>query len=465
MLTVLTFLVSATLTLLPVALGASGAWSLASPLPWGRSDLTATVIGPHVYLAGGCDGAQKCSNGLCICSSYTNDFTTFTPSTNKYTTRAPMPRPRYRHLACPMGDDAILMMGGRTITDDPATTDAVMTIMDHFNATTGNWTTLTTAYPTAVLGSDNSCSNFGTTVYVFGGYNRDYTVSYASTYSFTITPGTKGLEGVFKALTPMPMGIGDFSSVAFPATLPPLAPAPPSIHVYGGYTANLVPADDWYCKPLTVHFVYTPSTNTWTTAAPMPFPLAEKDDGVVVGGKIFSVGGESKRIAKGCSDTDIVALREVWSWDPAKPGEWGNETWLPSSVMRFASAPFPMPTTSASGAPTTTTFLYVFGGQKDLINGDTLPLSSVVYVYNPSPTPTPAPASPSGSSAASSSPTFTPEILAMGIVVTFVLTCLLGLVLYRTGLLGCRRGGPSKAFLSSGGGGTNSSHSELESNA
>lgn len=452
----LTLLVS---SLLPVAFGANGAWKIATPLPWGRSDLTATSIGPNIYLGGGCDGAQKCNDpipGLCMCSSYTNDFTAYNPSTDKYTSVVPMPRPRYRHLACPLGDDAVLMMGGRTISD------AIIAPMDSFNATTGNWTTLTTTYPTSLLGSDNSCSNFGATIYVFGGYNHDYTVSYSSTYSFTITPGTKGLGGVFKALTPMPLplGLGDFSSVALPASLPTLPAA--TIHVYGGYNANATD-DSWTCKPLTTHLVYTPSTDTWASGTPMPRALAEKDDGVVVGGKIFSVGGESKRKASGCIDTDIVALRDVWSWDPAAPGAWGNETWLPASVMRFASAPVTLHTVSASGAHTIETYLYVFGGQKDLINGDTLPLSSIVYVYDPSPTPTPTPASSTGGGG-SGAPTFSSGILATGIVVTFVLTCLLFFCLYRTGLLkcccGCRRGGPSKDLLSSGSS-SSSSHVEL----
>jgi len=252
----------------------------------------------------------------------------------------------------------MLIMGGRNVVDD-----SIITELDLYNATTNKWITLTAvSFPTSLLGTDNSCSSLGGTSYIFGGYNSDYSVSYGSMASFKLF--SNGLSGAFTSLATMPRGIGDFSSVILGS----------KIYVYGGYSTVYTPANpDWTCKPLTSLYIYDITSNSWQTGSDLPFPLAEKDDGVVIGGRIFSIGGETKRITSGCIDTDIVALKNVFAYNPVM-GTWSNETWLPSSIMRFASAEY-------GGS------IYVFGGQMDIIDSNTLPLSYKVWQYNPFPVP------------------------------------------------------------------------------
>ena len=318
-------------------------WSAIAPLPFSRSDHTATTVGGLIYIAGGCNGAQNCAAGVCACSSFTADVTAYSPARNTYTPVAPMPTPRYRHLACSLGA-VIYIFGGRDLT-----TDAIITSVDAYNTSSATWSTLATAYPSE-LGSDNSCSTMGEAIYVFGGYSPDYSASLATIYSFS--PATVSWTRMAGSLS---QGRGDFASVALGS----------SIYIYGGYA---VPD---FCRPLDSTEVYTPATDSITPGPALPTRLAEKDDGVVVNGAIVSFGGETKSTWPSCDDTKITPLRGVYSLMPAAGAVWANETQLPDSRMRFAAA-------EAGGTA------YVFGGQGPLM-GTSLPIlySALSYVAPP----------------------------------------------------------------------------------
>ena len=94
--------------------GYSG-FSTDSPMPFGRSDMTANSIGmdygdgyaERIYLMGGCIQDQQCyyynssdiSAGVgCICPEITNACTYFDPLQETWHDCAPIPRNRYRHV-------------------------------------------------------------------------------------------------------------------------------------------------------------------------------------------------------------------------------------------------------------------------------------------------------------------------------------------------------------------------------
>jgi hypothetical protein len=358
----LALLALAAAALLPAA--RAQAWGVSTPLPFARSDHTATALGGSIFIAGGCDGAQKCvggSRGTCSCSSASRNLVAFTPANASYSPRAPLLQPRYRHLACPLGDaSGLVLFGGRTLTPaTPATGDAIITAIDVYTAATNAWTQLGVAYP-ADLGSDNSCTTaLDGRIYVMGGYTPDYAVSTRLMYALTLG-GANG--GSFALMAPMPLGLGDFSSALVPAT--------GNIHVMGGYTTEEGPY--WYCRPTPSHFVYSPRTNTWAAGPPLPVAMGEKDDAVLLGGRLFTMGGESKSRTSECYDTDILVLTGVRSYDPAA-NAWRNETSLPYGAMRLASA-------EVGGVA------YLFGGQGALIDDlDTNPLKYSVLTFTLAP--------------------------------------------------------------------------------
>ena len=336
----------------PSSTGSS--WAATAPMPFGRSDETATAMGSVIYLAGGCNGAQNCA-GYCSCSSYTADVQVFDTIANTYTVAPPMPVPRYRHIACAVAD-TIYFFGGRT-----QDTDSIITRIDAFNTTAQTWSTLTSQYP-ADLGSDNSCTTMGSVVYISGGYNSDYSVSWNTTYAFSPSAAPGGNWTRLRGQ--MVWGRGDFSSVGLNGL----------IHVYGGYTV----AD--FCAPIPTHEVYNPLNDSWYALASMWDNIAEKDDGLAIGGLIYSFGGEKKKVLSGCSDTDITPVTDVMSFDPAT-NAWANVTLLPDPRMRFAAA--------AVGST-----VWLFGGQGPVVDGNMIPILTSTYCFfvygNPAGTGTPS---------------------------------------------------------------------------
>jgi hypothetical protein len=195
-----------------------------------------------------------------------------------------------------------------------------------------------------------------------GGYSSYYDISYNSTFAFSpVTKTWTRLGGTLRT------GRGDFTGTDLNGL----------IYVYGGYSS----AD--FCVPLATTEVYSPANDSWTPGPNLPVNSAEKDDGVVVDGSIFAIGGETKRVAVGCTDPDIVPLRGVYSYKPgAASSGWVNETYLPDGRMRFAAA--------ESGG-----IVYVIGGQGlPIDDGAEIPLIYTVLAYAvPSPSPSPAPGS------------------------------------------------------------------------
>jgi len=319
------------------------------------------VAGGIVYLAGGCVGAQQCVDGFCFCPAYTTDLQAFDPATGAYSTLPAMPRPRYRHIACAVGA-SIVYLGGRSLPDDE-----IIAEVDVYDTLAREWSTLPppAAYPPPAgdLGSDNSCTTVGDLILVFGGYNAAYNVTFDSTYAFDLRapqPWTRR-AGV------LALGRGDFASVALNGL----------VHVYGGYSCS-TPAGCDFCRPLAAHEAYDPTADAWAPRAPLPLPLAEKDDGVVLGGLMYVIGGETKAVPVDCIDTDIVALTGVHEYDPAADA-WAAGPPLPAPRMRFA-------TVEAAGAG------LAFGGQGwPLVDGVEISLLYSALALAPGAAPAPAP--------------------------------------------------------------------------
>ena len=357
--------------LLPRASLALGSFRELAPLPFARSDHTATAMPDGlIYLIGGCDGAQTCdasggrASSFCKCTSFTRNVAVYDAARDDYLNASaappPMSVPRYRHLACAVRD-LIVVFGGRDLA-----TDALITQVDAFNVTSRLWlpTGQLAPYP-AGLGSDNSCSTVGDLIYVFGGYTQNYSVTLASAFSFAPLSGPAGVWTQLPAS--LLKGRGDFASVAT---------ADGKVHIYGGYA---VPD---FCSPLALHEVFDPAAMTFTAAPPLPAGLAEKDDGVDLGGVLLSIGGETKSVATGCGDIDITPLRSFYAFSGAN---WTSIATLPDARMRFASA-------ELGGT------VYTFGGQGELVDaGSDFPFLPILYsafsfTLNNAPAAPPAPA-------------------------------------------------------------------------
>ena len=266
----------------------------------------------------------------------------YVPLNDTYISLAPMPAARYRHISCNIGS-TLYYFGGRVLG-----VDTIIKSVISFDTVTRQWATIVGSYPSD-LGSDNSCSTVGDTIYVMGGYNANYDVAFKTTYAFkpsalTIWTPKSGVLSI---------GRGDFASVSIGG----------KIYAYGGYVSSD------FCKPLRSVEVYDPTLDTWTATTSLYSGLAQKDDGVVIGGVFLSIGGETKSKSVGCVDTDILPLKPCYSFNPVTKF-WSNETTLPDARMRFAA-------TSSNDVA------YVFGGQGPIVNGNKNPILYSAYSYIP----------------------------------------------------------------------------------
>ena len=200
------------------------------------------------------------------------------------------------------------------------------------------------------MDSDHAVSDHATVVrdgkiYVFGGYNDDY--SEVKTRTFSIDTRA---SGAIEELASMPTKRGDLSAVYYN---------------HGGYDhafliGGFTDANN-YCAPLATVEVYNFNSKTWDVATTTNDLDNERGDkvAVVLDGKILAIGGEDKH-EDTCDGVDLdpftqgtVVVDEIESWDPRSAAGWQDETDLPE--IRFRSA---------GAVDERSNTLYFFGGQK-----------------------------------------------------------------------------------------------------
>lgn len=169
-------------------------------LPKPLSDMTATYLPStsKIYIVGGCDSAKgneraSFDQTLFMCTSISSSAYMFDPSQGIIKTMADMPRERYRHTASNV-DGKIWVVGGRDVDDN------IIREVDVYDPNTDKWSTPTTL-PENRITSDLGSFSYGNSLYLVGGYDKNYTAS-----SETLKLNTESLEYKNMAKTQMPRG-------------------------------------------------------------------------------------------------------------------------------------------------------------------------------------------------------------------------------------------------------------------
>jgi len=316
-------------------------WIARAPLPFPRSDMTATAVetdtSSEIFVIGGCSKDQiwLADAGMYICPEITNKCTVFTPADNQHAVCEPAPRARYRHAAA-LVNGSVWLVGGRDIND------AIVQEVDVYNVKTKQWSTpLTLAEATSDLAAFESNG----VLFMLGGYEADYTASdkmwKLNTNSAVLVP---------QASTPLLEGRGDIHAAHTDSN---------TVFVSGGFTH-----EDGFCSPHASVEQYKINQGEWTKVASLSSGRGDKS---LVGleGRLFAIAGESK---VNCSQTVPVDVVEVY--DPLHD-EWVAETKLESPTFRFVGA-----------AAERFSSLYIFGGQKYLNKScNCYPVESEVWSY------------------------------------------------------------------------------------
>lgn len=316
------------LMLLASTLGSS-TWHLRKPMPVSRSDMTATSIGEHIIVTGGCDSSQVCPStaDFCYCTSITNKVHSYKPEDNNWEVLAPLPSPRFRHGAAAVGNNKLYVFGGRDLSDN------IITSVDVYDVKSKSWSTLPDAWTQAT--SDLVGLSVGNIVYAVGGYAQDYS-SLQTTYTLdtTATPLKFTLSSV---VPPMASERGDACGVASEDG---------KLYMYGGFT------DLNFCSPLGTMEVFDTKNPQagWQSKVSLHQPRGDSGCGFAHG-VFHALGGEQKDNTTGCSKYS-VPIQDVESYD-SDTNSWKEEAPLPDVRFRFAYA-------------THKSTFYLFGGQTEL---------------------------------------------------------------------------------------------------
>lgn len=300
-------------------------WKTMEPLPFARSDMTATVSkatgDDQIYLVGGCSKDQGFNTdaNMYMCPELTNKCTIFIPADNKHVDCAPAPRERYRHAAANI-EGKIWVVGGRTLADD------LIPEIDVYDPVTDTWTT-PYVWPNAT--SDLAAFAQDASLFLVGGYTASYD---AVPLMWEIDTSAVILTAV--PATPLLQGRGDIAAAHSGRN---------TVYLTGGFHH-----DDW-CSPLDSAERYNTTSKTWEAIASLSLGRGDKSL-VGLDENLFAIGGE--HMNGDCTKNVPVDYVEVYD---VEHNTWKVETQLSEKRFRFVAA-----------ADEKAQSIYVFGGQKYL---------------------------------------------------------------------------------------------------
>lgn len=302
-------------------------WVAKAPLPFPRSDMTATTVivngTSNVFVIGGCTKDQGWVDdygGFYACPEITDKCTVYDPVTNTHKVCPAAPRQRYRHAAAAV-NGSIWLVGGRAVDD------SIVQEVDVYNPTTQTWST---PFVWAGATSDLAAFENDGDLYFIGGYEgSDYT---ASDKMWKLATNSQQLTLV--AAPSLQSGRGDISAAHTDKD---------TVYVSGGFTH-----EDGFCKPHASVEKFDIATQSWSAVSSLSGGRGDKS---LIGlkGNLFAIGGETK---DNCTTTVAVDVVEVY--DPAHD-TWAVETKIQSPTFRFVGA-----------AADEFDALYIFGGQSYL---------------------------------------------------------------------------------------------------
>lgn len=227
-------------------------WQLASPLPVALNHTMAASVGGRLYVIGG----QRDAGGA---GPFVDSVYEFDPAAAVWTSRAPMPTARGGGAAAVV-DGKIYVAGGRP----PRGNDFAA-----YDPATDRWTVLP---PLPTQRNHLGAAAVDGKVFVVGGRFGAGFESERTDRIEVFDPAT----GAWSAGAPMPRPRGGVN----------VAEAHGCVHVFGGEGDDQSPSGVF-----PDHDVYDPTSNTWTSRAPMPVPVHGVTGAVFANGLIYLPGG------------------------------------------------------------------------------------------------------------------------------------------------------------------------------
>ena len=275
-------------------------WITRASLPTARKELAAGTASGQLYAIGGVTAA----------GTVLTTVQAYNASTNTWTTKPPLPAPRWRTNGTATINGILYLAGGV----GPTTPGHTKTLYV-YNSLTSSWSTKASMPIAGGCGGSGAISGI---VYVLVGCDA-------------LTSTTSGAKGILLRYDPTANTWSTKAASPTPHQLPAVTAVGGKLYVMGGKNGSGIATN-------VVH-AYSPSTNTWTTKAPLP-AARYRSTAQVIAGKIYVVGG---------NDAAGNYVSTAYVYDPA--------------LNKWSTA-MPMPTARANlGSGVISNVLHVVGGQ------------------------------------------------------------------------------------------------------
>jgi uncharacterized protein len=225
----------------------AGTWSRAAPMPTERAEVGAAAVNGKIYVVAAYSGATDANEA-------------YDPSTDTWQELAPLPR-GLNHVCAASVGDLLYVIGGF----DPANGNRPVDSTYAYDPASNTWSARA---PMPTPRGALACGSIGDQIYAIGGASPagdTGTHEVYSTTSYTWQPD----------LAPMPTPREHVASAVLDGL----------IHVIGGRSPSLA-------RTGSVHEVYDPAINAWSTAAPLPTGRSGIG-AAVLNGRIHVFGGEA----------------------------------------------------------------------------------------------------------------------------------------------------------------------------
>jgi N-acetylneuraminic acid mutarotase len=281
----------------------------------------------------------------------------YDPATDTWTTKTPMPTPRTNVQANVVTGKIYLIGGGGQQNGN---------LNEVYDPATDSWNTKT-PIPTAVYGYASAVVD--NKIYVISGNTGDLTIT---NLIQIYDPQTE----TWSSGAPIPMGVSNAA-----AGVTTGAYAPKAIYVMGGANATY-PLNGQY-----VNQVYSPETNSWSTAASMPIDRAGLSV-AVINDTLYAIGGGHNIFTP--DSTDIRQFTPI-GYEPsfASPSPSPSTPLSPAPTPNPSPSPSTSPTTSPSQSPSPTPTSFSSPSASPILTASPSPPTSAPPSQSPEPSSTP----------------------------------------------------------------------------
>ncbi|MCB2406787.1 Kelch repeat-containing protein [Hymenobacter lucidus] len=272
-------------------------WTTMASMSLARGQHAAATVGGKIYVWAGYLGPQ----GGNITSLY-NTLEIYNPATNSWSAGAAYPQ-EARGMCATVGTDGLIYsfsgvnIGGHTSGSY------------RYNPNTNVWAPIASIpaaqwLAAAATGADGR-------IYVFGGFNASSVLDDSQTQIYTPATNT------WTTGASMPVGRHGHAAVK---------DANGIMHIIGGNGSSTSGA-----SAITSHVAYNPTTNTWTTLAPLPVGVNQAGAALGADGNIYVVGGKDNYI-----NNNPNYFSTVYVYNPGT-NTWSTGTSLPIQLSETKS--------------------------------------------------------------------------------------------------------------------------------